>query len=50
MSLMWPLFSWSAWAQPDTVVVGNTGEGSALSSVRLAGVGSDSQRGCGQSR
>jgi hypothetical protein len=36
---VWPLFARSAWAQPATVVADTTGEGAALPSVRLAGVG-----------
>jgi small ligand-binding sensory domain FIST len=34
------LFAWSAWAKPDTMVVGTTVEGAGLASVRLYGVGS----------
>jgi hypothetical protein len=37
---LWPLFAWTAWAQPTTVVVGKTGEGAALASVRSVSVGS----------
>jgi hypothetical protein len=38
-ALRWPLFGWSALSQPATVVVGKTGEGAALASVRSVGVG-----------
>ena len=37
-------YSWSALAQPPTVVAGTTGEGADLASVRFFGVGSDSHR------
>jgi hypothetical protein len=46
-ALVWPLFARSAWAQPATVVAGTIGEGPALASVRLVGVGSASQCGGG---
>jgi hypothetical protein len=46
-TLIWPLFGRSAWAQPATVVAGNTGEGVSLASVRLVGVGSASHCGGG---
>jgi hypothetical protein len=36
MALMWPLFFWSAWAQPATVVPGTTGESADLASVPLS--------------
>jgi hypothetical protein len=38
-AMFWPLFPRSAWAQPATVVAGTTGEGLAVASVRLVGVG-----------
>jgi hypothetical protein len=31
-ALLWPLFAWSAWAQPGTVVASTTGESARLSS------------------
>jgi hypothetical protein len=40
-----PLFAWSAWAQPATVVAGTTVQGAAPASVRSVGVGS--ARNCG---
>jgi hypothetical protein len=49
-SLLWPLFAWSAWAQPATVVAGMTGEGAALTSGCLVGVGSDIHCGGGNDR
>ena len=39
-ALLWPLFAWSARAQPATALVDTTGEGADLASVRLVGVGS----------
>jgi hypothetical protein len=39
-ALLWSLFAWWAWDQPDTVVESATGEGAALASIRLDGVGS----------
>ena len=39
MALLWPLIGRSTCAQPAIVVVGTTGEGAALTSVRLVGVG-----------
>jgi hypothetical protein len=50
MALLWPLFAWSAKAQSATVVVDRTGEGAALASVTLVGVGSDSECGGGHNR
>jgi hypothetical protein len=41
-ALLWPLFPRSAWDQPATVLTGTTGEGAALASVHLVGVGSAS--------
>jgi hypothetical protein len=38
MALMWPLFSWSTWAQPTNGVAGTPGECAALAFVRLVGV------------
>jgi hypothetical protein len=49
-ALLFPLFVWSALAQPATVVVGTTGEGAALATVCLVGVGSDSHCGGGHDR
>jgi hypothetical protein len=46
-ALICPLFARSALAQPDTVVAGTTGEGAALATVRLVGVGSASHCGGG---
>jgi hypothetical protein len=43
-TLLWPLFAWSAWAQPDTVVAGTAIKGADLASVRLFGMGSASHR------
>ena len=40
MALSWPLLAWSAFAQPATVVADTTGEGAAMASVRLVGLGS----------
>jgi hypothetical protein len=48
--LLWPLFAWSAWAQPPTVVAGTTGEGSALVCVRLVCLGYARHWGGGQER
>ena len=39
-ALLWPLFDWSAWDQPATVLEGTTFEGAALASVPLVGVSS----------
>jgi hypothetical protein len=47
-ALVWPLFASSAWVQPATVVANTKGEGDALASVRLVGVGSASH--CGGER
>jgi hypothetical protein len=44
-ALLWPMFDRSAWAQPVTLVAGTKGDGAALTSVRLVGVGPASQ--CG---
>jgi hypothetical protein len=49
-ALLWPLFPQSACAQPATLLAGTTGEGAALASVRLVGVGSDSHCGGGHDR
>jgi hypothetical protein len=38
--LLWPLFAWSARAQPATVEAGTTGEGAAQATVTSVGVGS----------
>jgi hypothetical protein len=38
-ALLWPLFAWSSWAQPATVVAGTTGEGVDLSFVRSVDLG-----------
>ena len=38
MAQMWPLSSFSAWAQPATVVASTTREGAFLASVFLVGV------------
>jgi hypothetical protein len=35
-ALVLPVFAWSTWAQPATVVPGKTVEGAVLTSVRLA--------------
>jgi hypothetical protein len=45
LALLWPLFAWTAWAQPDTVEAGTTGDGAAIASVRLFGEGMTSN--CG---
>jgi hypothetical protein len=34
-ALLWPLFAWSAWGQPATVVAGTTFDGGALTSICL---------------
>jgi hypothetical protein len=47
---MWPLFDWTAWAQPATMQAGTTGEGASLASDRLVDVGSDSHRVGGHDR
>jgi hypothetical protein len=47
-SLLWHVFTWSAWAQSGTVGAGTTGEGAALASVRLVGVDSASKFDGGQ--
>ena len=39
MAMLWPLFGWSARAQPASVVAGTTDEGAALASVPSVGVG-----------
>jgi hypothetical protein len=39
MDLLWLLFARSAWAHPATVLADSTGEGAALASFRLVGVG-----------
>ena len=44
-ALLWPLLARLAWAQPQTVVAGTSGEGAALASVLLVGLGSASN--CG---
>jgi hypothetical protein len=46
-ALLWPLFARSTWAQASTMVACTTGEGAALASVSLFGVGSDSHCGGG---
>ena len=46
-TLLWPLFSWSEWAQPATLVADKTGEGAAMASDRLDGVGTSSHCGVG---
>jgi hypothetical protein len=48
--LFLPLFAWSAWAQPATVVAGTSGEGASLATVRSIGVGSASHCGGGHDR
>jgi hypothetical protein len=35
-AMLWPLYAWSACAQPDTVLAGTTFEGAAMASVRLS--------------
>jgi hypothetical protein len=42
MALLYPLFAFSAWAQPASVVAGTKCEGASVASVRLIGVGSAS--------
>jgi hypothetical protein len=49
-ALIWPLFVWSSWVQPATVVAYTTGEGAAQACVRLDGVGSVSHYGGGHDR
>jgi hypothetical protein len=49
-ALLWPLFSRSAWAQPDTVVTDMSCEGDDLASVRSVGEVSASHCGDGQGR
>jgi hypothetical protein len=44
---LWPLFAWSTFAQPVTVVAGTIVEGAVLVSVRLVGVGPSSHCGGG---
>jgi hypothetical protein len=44
-ALLWPLFSWSAWAQPAIVMAGTKFEGATLASVLWFGVRSASH--CG---
>ena len=44
-TLIWPLFAWSAWAQPATVVAGKTGGGYALATIRSVCLGSASHSG-----
>jgi hypothetical protein len=41
-ALLWPLFACTTWSEAATVVAETTGEGPALASVRLVGVGSAS--------
>jgi hypothetical protein len=43
-ALLWPLFSWSAWAHSATVLAVTTSEGAFLASVTLVGVGSQQLR------
>jgi hypothetical protein len=40
--MLWPLLAWSAWSHPVTVIMGTTGEGAALASFLLVGMGSAS--------
>jgi hypothetical protein len=47
MALLWPLFAWSPWAEPFTVVADTTVEGASLAFVRLVGVGPGSHCGGG---
>jgi hypothetical protein len=49
-ALRWPLYDWSAWAQPATEEAGTTGEGAALATVGLLGEGSASHCGGGHDR
>jgi hypothetical protein len=49
-ALLWPLFAWSAWAQPATVEAFTIGEGAALASDRSVDVGSTSHCGGGHDR
>ena len=44
-TLLCPLFAWSAWTKPASVLAGHKGEGAALASVHLVGMGSASHRG-----
>jgi hypothetical protein len=46
-ALLWPLFARSPWDQIASVVVGKTGKGAALLSVRFVVVGQESH--CGAS-
>jgi hypothetical protein len=46
-ALIWPLFTWSAWAHTATVVAGTSCGGAVLASVRSVGVGSASHCGRG---
>ena len=48
MALLWPVISWSAWSQPDTLEADTTVECAALASVRLVGLGPSSHIGGGQ--
>jgi hypothetical protein len=49
-TLLWPLFSRLAWAQPATGLEGTISEGAVLASVTLVGVGSASHRDDGQDK
>jgi hypothetical protein len=49
-ALLWSLLAWSAKAQIASVVAGKTGEGAALESVRMVGVGSVSHCICGHDK
>jgi hypothetical protein len=45
MALLWPLYAWSAWAQPATVGPGTAIESADLASVRSVGAVSASRGG-----
>jgi hypothetical protein len=49
-ALLWPMFVWSAWAQPANVVAGTIGEGAALASDLFFDVVSASHCGDGVDR
>jgi hypothetical protein len=49
-ALLRTLLAWSTWPQPANVVRVTTGDGAALASVRLLGVGSNCQCGSLQDR
>jgi hypothetical protein len=46
-ALLCPLFTWSEWAQTNTVVAGTTGDGADVSTVLLVDLGSSSHCGGG---